>query len=101
MHLVQLLLPLRDNEGHPFPAAAFEEVLDLLTVRFGGVTAYLRSPAAGAWVDEGRIDRDSVVMIEVMCETLDRDWWRDYRGELERRFRQDAVLIRATQADLL
>lgn len=38
MYLVQLLLPLYDNDGHPFPAAAYAELRAELTERFGGLS---------------------------------------------------------------
>ena len=49
----------------------------------------------------GERSRDEIVVLEVMAETLDREWWRDYRGELERRFRQDEVVIRASEVERL
>jgi hypothetical protein len=102
MHLVQLLLPLRDNAGAPFPRAEFERVRTELAARFGGVTAYLRTPASGAWTDEqGGVARDEVVMVEVMVPALDRGWWQAYRGELERRFRQDELFMRALACERL
>jgi hypothetical protein len=30
-----------------------------------------------------------------MTDELDRGWWGDFRKDLERRFRQDSVIIRA------
>ena len=48
MHVVQFLLPLRDNERRAFPRADFEKVRTELTEHFGGVTAFLQSPASGA-----------------------------------------------------
>jgi hypothetical protein len=36
------------------------------------------------------------VIFEVMVETLDRSWWREYRRQLEQRFDQEVILIRAT-----
>lgn len=102
MHLVQLLLPLRDNEGRAFPRAEFDRVNRELTDRFGGVTAFLRSPASGAWREEGgEVARDDIAVIEVMDEHLDRDWWRSYRAGLERRFRQDEVVVRASELERL
>jgi hypothetical protein len=41
------------------------------------------------------------VLFEVMTERLDEAWWGAYRRDLERRFRQDTVLIRATEVRLL
>jgi hypothetical protein len=101
VYLVQLLLPLRDPDGEPFPREAFEGVARELTSVFGGVTAYLRSPADGAWVDAGRVDRDRLVMVEVMTEALDRGWWAEYRSRLEASFRQDEILVRATRVERL
>jgi hypothetical protein len=102
MHLVQILLPVRDNEGRPFGHDLFARVREELTERFGGVTAYLRSPAEGAWQDPGGdVARDDVVILEVMADDLDRAWWGEYRGELEQRFRQDEVVVRATEMERL
>jgi hypothetical protein len=102
MHVVEIFLPLRDNEGTPFPRASLDRVRHELTERFGGVTAHLRAPAAGAWKDDdGEVSRDDVVIVEVVADDLDRGWWTEYRRELEARFRQDEVLIRATACERL
>jgi hypothetical protein len=102
MHIVELLLPLRDNEGNEFPRATLDAVRHELTERFGGVTAHLRAPAAGAWKDDdGDVDHDDVVIVEVMAKELDRAWWADYRRALEERFRQDEIVIRATEIERL
>ena len=45
MYLIQLLLPLYDNEKQPFSRSYFEAVRNELTNQFGGVTAFVRSPA--------------------------------------------------------
>ncbi|MGJ4730287.1 hypothetical protein [Luteimonas sp. SDU101] len=96
MHLVQLFLPLRDNEGRAFDRSLFAAVRDELTDQFGGVTAFARAPAVGAWEDDaGRVQRDEVVLVEVMATQLDHGWWAAYRLQLQRRFRQDEVLVRA------
>ena len=102
MYRIQLLLPLYDNEGRAFGREAFAQVREELTERFGGVTAHLRSPAEGAWRDpDGGVDRDDVVILEVMADELDRGWWAQYRAELEERFRQDEVVVRATEMERL
>ncbi|CAN5909022.1 hypothetical protein BH23GEM7_BH23GEM7_40880 [soil metagenome] len=102
MHLIQLLLPLYDNQGNRFDRGAFDEEQAELTERFGGVTAYLRSPARGAWREEGgEVARDEIVIFEVMADPLDRAWWRDYRERLERRFRQEELVLRALGAERL
>lgn len=101
MQLVQLFLPLRSMDS-AFPRAMFAAVRSELADRFGGVTAYLRAPAQGLWEDEeGECVRDEVVLVEVMVADLDRAWWRDYRRELERRFDQEEILLRATPVEKL
>ncbi len=45
--------------------------------------------------DDGDTTHDEIVIFEAMADTQDRDWWRDYRTELERSFRQDEVVVRA------
>jgi hypothetical protein len=95
-HLVQLLLPIHANDGGRFAASLYRDVARELTGRFGGVTAYSRAPAQGLWEEEtGRTERDDVVVYEVMVESLDRAWWRDYRRQLEERFAQDELVVRA------
>jgi hypothetical protein len=104
MFLIQFLLPLRDNEGRSFPRAEFERVRAELTDRFGGVTAFLQSPASGVWRDEeagGHTKRDEVVLFELMTGSLNRPWWANYRAELESRFRQKALVVRALEVEAL
>lgn len=102
MHLIQLFLPLRDNAGQAFPKARFDAVRSELAERFGGVTAFVRAPAVGLWEDdEGDVQRDDVVLLEVMAEHVDHGWWAAYRKDLEQRFAQDEVLVRATRVERL
>ncbi|HEX2725969.1 MAG TPA: hypothetical protein VHN20_09140 [Beijerinckiaceae bacterium] len=101
MHLIQLLLPLYDNDGAALPRALFDKVREELSGRFGGLTAFTRAPAEGHWRAEGETRRDDIVIFEVMTERLDRDWWRGYRRELERSFRQEEIVIRAQDIELL
>jgi len=102
MYLIQILLPLYDNEQHPFARTAFDEVRRELTEQFGGVTAYSRSPARGVWKEEGgEVSSDEVVIYEVMADELERAWWQEYKQELARRFRQKEMLIRASRVDQL
>jgi hypothetical protein len=102
VYLVEFLLPTFDNEGRRFPKSEFERVRRELTDRFGGITAFMRSPAVGLWTDEeGEIRRDTLAIFEVMTDTLDRPWWRDYRAQLEQRFRQDEIVLRASTIDRL
>lgn len=98
MYLIQLLLPLRDNHQRAFTRASFEKVREHLTNRFGGVTAFVRSPAVGLWKEgTDEVNRDDVVMFEVITEQLDKVWWASYREELQNEFRQDELLLWAAE----
>jgi hypothetical protein len=101
MHLVELLLPLHDNSGRPFGAGKYAEVRQHLTERFGGLTAFTRSPAQGTTTESGKPVHDEIVVFEVMTEALDVSWWGNYRSRLERDFRQDQIVIRASIITLL
>jgi hypothetical protein len=102
MFLVQILLPLYDNEGHAFEPSDYVQLRSELADRFGGVTAYTRAPARGVWkADTGETTRDDIVIFEVMTQELDRPWWSGFRRDLERRFRQDTVIVRALTSTVL
>lgn len=102
MHLIQILLPLYDNDGKPFPQREYERVRDELTERFGGLTTYVRSPAKGLWKETPTTTvHDDIVIYEVMSEHLDRVWWRAYREELSARYRQELLIVRASEVQLL
>ena len=102
MYLVQLLIPLFDNEGRAFEASEFVQLRTELADRFGGVTAYTRAPARGVWKDDtGGTTRDDIVIFEVMTADLDHAWWAEFRRNLETRFRQDTLIVRALTSTLL
>lgn len=101
MHLVQLLLPVFANDGMALPKPLYDDVRRELVDRFGGITTYSRAPAKGLWRDDGGVDRDDIVVYEVMVDGLDRAWWSEYRAGLEQRFAQDEVVVRALAAERL
>ncbi len=99
LYLIQMLLPRIGNDGHPLDDSVFAQTRAELVDAFEGVTAYVRSPAQGAWVaPDGRVERDEVVMVEVLADAFDREWWRSYAGTLAGRFRQETIHIRALHA---
>lgn len=102
MNVIEIFLPLYDKGGRRFGAEPFAQVREELVERFGGLTAFSRSPAEGLWEPEdGERSRDDIVIFEVMARDLDRGWWRDYRATLERRFGQDEILIRSSAVERL
>jgi hypothetical protein len=65
------------------------------------LTAFTRSPAQGTTTESGEPVHDEIVVFEVMTETLDVPWWGSYRLRLEREFRQDQIVVRASTVTLL
>lgn len=101
MHIIQLLLPLFDNKGQSFPDSVMQEIREELVARFGGVTAFSRTPAEGIWSHRGRKIRDEIILVEVMAKTLDRSWWHAFRVELEAKLRQQTIVIRVFAVEQL
>jgi len=101
MVLIQILLPLTDNQGRPFEGHVLPDLGQELTRRFGGFTAFTRAPAEGVWAHDGRKTRDDIVVVEIMAQTLDEDWWRQLRGRLEHDLRQERIVIRSHPVRLL
>jgi hypothetical protein len=98
--LIQILLPRVGAKGERAKDADFALTRAELLEAFDGVTAYLRSPAQGAWAaPDGRVEQDEVVMVEVLTESFDRDWWRRYAARLARRFAQQEIHVRALPAE--
>ncbi len=101
MYLIQLFLPLYDQQGSDFPNEYYRVVRDFLTERFGGITTYSRAPAKGFWKEEGTVQRDDIIVFEVMIQDLDRKWWDNYRKSLEAHFHQDEILVRAQGVEVI
>jgi hypothetical protein len=102
VHLIQVLLPARvsqHDQAEPDPVA---KTRGELIETFGGLTAYLRTPALGVWTaPDGGHAQDEVVMVEVVAEHFDRAWWQEYSRRLARRFAQETIHVRAIQVELL
>jgi hypothetical protein len=101
MHLIEIFLPLSDNDGKRFPAATYAAVRNELAEKFGGLTAFSRSPAEGIDTGHGHERHDELVVFEIMTEQLDEAWWTGWRRQLEATFRQDRILIRRSGVTLL
>jgi hypothetical protein len=96
MQIVEVFMPLETGSGVPVEPEIIEGIVGGLADRFGGATAFTRTPAEGLWDQGDRIQKDRIVIIEVMVEEVNEVWWKDYRGRLEAEFEQDEVLIRVT-----
>jgi ABC-type sulfate transport system substrate-binding protein len=101
MYLIQILLPVYDNEGNKFEAEQYTKVRLELTEAFGGSTAYSRAPAEGLWHDAGTVKKDDIVIIEVMARSINKRWWARYRKDLAERFKQEVLVVRAHKLETL
>ncbi len=101
MHLIEILLPLYDNDGRRFGAELYAKVREELIGLYGGLTAFSRSPAEGVWEEGGERSCDDIVIFEVMSDYLDRAWWRRFRERLEKDFAQDEIVVRAREVERL
>lgn len=101
MKLVQILLPLSDNDGRRYDDEIFKNLQHTLTERFGGLTAYSRAPAEGLWTSGGTPMKDDIVVVEVMTEEFDRGWWKTLKTQLEATLRQEEIVIRAQPLETL
>ena len=102
MHLVEVFLPLNTNADTPQPIELFRRVREQLADQFGGVTAFTRNPAKGiSLLEDNERTEDDIIVYEVMVEAVDRHWWQSYKRDLEERFQQEEILIRATAVSLV
>jgi hypothetical protein len=96
MHLIEILLPVADNHGRPFDQQRFDELGDVLTEKFGGLTSFARAPARGYWRPDSQSTHvEDVVVIEVMADEVDEAWWSELRQKLELSFEQTEIVIRS------
>lgn len=96
-HLVEILLPLTKT----LTREKLDTIRAELTDRFGGVTLHSNAPAEGSWNDEGDLERDRVIIAEIMTEMLSRTWWAEFRERLEKQLSENEIVVRATQIERL
>ncbi|WP_031530013.1 hypothetical protein [Dyadobacter crusticola] len=101
MQLIQIFIPAYDPDGNRFDEKFFTEIKTKLTTQFGGVTIYQRAPATGLWKEDGKTTRDEIIIFEVMAEEVESSFWKPYKAALEAQFRQQQLLIRSSQIEII
>ena len=102
MYLIEILLPLYDNQGRRLPNQLFDDTSRSLAKSHGGVTAYTLSPAVGLSKSRGsQLKKDEIVVYEVVTPELKPKLWKNRRKKWEMEFRQDSILIRVTRCQQL
>jgi hypothetical protein len=79
--------------ARPVTQARFEELLQELTNKFGGVTSFVRAPGQGLW--NSGAERYNIAVIEVMTDEIDPPFWQAFRRMLERELAQQEIVTRA------
>lgn len=89
---IEILFPVTQG------AAGLSDLRDQLVQTFGGATIFERAPATGLWKPEGQqTEQDAIVVVETMADSLDPQFWRDFRRDWERRLGQSKLLILTTR----
>ncbi|RFS17727.1 hypothetical protein [Emticicia sp. C21] len=103
MYQIEILLPLADNKDKPFKSEYFEQVQQHLTEKFGGLTAFTRTPAEGLWKQSkgSKATHDDIIIFEVLTPTIKKGWWQDYKEELKVIFRQEDIIIKVMKMELV
>ena len=95
MQLVQVFVPVIWKEDPSRFASEVGQVVQELTERYGGATSFLRGAAQGLWKnDDGEVEADNVVVVEVQVSEVSIPWWSAFQTRLQRRFGQDEILVR-------
>lgn len=94
LRMIQIYLPLYDPDGKAFPQRYYEKIKEELNEKFGGLTMYTRSPAEGLWKeDQQKTVKDDLLILEVIASELEQDFWRQYKHNLKKIFKQEELLI--------
>ena len=100
MTLIQILLPTCTKNGKTLPHKVYTSIQKEIVARFGGLTAFTQSPAEGFWINtEERTERDAMIMVEVMVDVVDKEWWQAFRDRLETQLEQESIVIRAIEME--
>ncbi len=76
-------------------------VASSLIASAGSRRIHTRPPRAFGKKRGNRQLKDEMVIFEVMAPQLDAGWWKQYRQGLEARFRQETIVVRAQEIQLL
>lgn len=64
-------------------------------------TAFSQSPAEGVWEDDGDVQKEQIIIYEVMTAEFDQHWWRDFVNKLEAKFKQEKIVLRWFDVSML
>jgi hypothetical protein len=89
MKLARIILPIMDNQLRPLNRQ-HEELKDRLLADWGGYTV---TDGRGAWLHEGKVYAEQVMIYAVAMERADVVRFRTLAAEIARAARQECVMI--------
>lgn len=95
MHIVNIYLPQVNNAGIAFNEDIYLGIRKELIQKFNGLTQYDQVPAIGYWKENADkpVSKDLMIHYEVICNTLTKKYWAEFRQRLEKIFEQTQILI--------
>lgn len=101
MHLVEVFLPTGYPNGDLIPQSIFDLIEGELREKFDGVVVYARKSARTLSRSHARQMEESLLVIEIVTDDLDKEWWKEFRHRTQALFHHDDLLIRATITERL
>jgi hypothetical protein len=102
MQLIEIFLPVYQDDNTRFASELYAQTRAELVEKFGGLTTHSRAPLKGLWqAPAGDTVRDDLIIYEIITEHLDEAWWQQYRRALQQRFAQTSLMIRAQEITLI
>jgi hypothetical protein len=98
----EILLPTRYNDGSPVESDKFDDVLQEISERFGGVS-FFPETLRGVWLHQGqRFDESNVrLVVDVEDSPENADFFVHYKRTLKDRFRQIDIWIASYQIRII
>ncbi|QDW26287.1 inorganic diphosphatase [Pedobacter sp. KBS0701] len=96
--LIQLFLPLTNSRSADQKLKALEQKL---IKNFGGLSIYAQNPVLGSWREKGQLEKDKMMVFEVMVPLVDQKFWKKLKTSLEKQFRQKEILIRSLDIGMI
>jgi hypothetical protein len=95
----ELLIPLADNKGRPFPSSKIEGVGNTLLQRFAGCRCQPYSPYLGTWKHRGHLYRDNLLLFLVDAPRSDESltWMLAFKERLKRQFHQLEIYLAVSE----
>ncbi|MDQ0637814.1 inorganic pyrophosphatase [Pedobacter sp. W3I1] len=96
--LIQLFLPLINSPSADKKLKALEQKL---IKNFGGLSIYAQNPVSGKWREKGQLEKDKMMVFEVMVPIFDQKFWQKLKTSLEKQFNQKEILIRSLDIGMI